>query len=313
MPRPSLIPPISTLYSRIKMQHLRLLLAIEERGSLRQAAEAVMLTQPAVSKMLQDMESMLGVSLFERHARGLRPTRFGLAATQFARLVFADMAGLRDELAALESGKVGRVRVGAVMAPTPVLLANVIRSLNREHPRLEVVVQVETSDLLVPLLERDQLDIVLGRVPEGWDSSGLEFEQLGEESLAIVVGPLHPLLGRRKPGFEELATFPWIMQPRPSPMRALIDRSFEDAGVAPPPSTIETAAVLMTTSLLADSELIAVLPASVAAFYAGLGALAVLPLPLPRKLGPYGIVTRRGRPPTASMSLLIDALRARPA
>ncbi len=93
-------------------------------------------------------------------------------------------------------------------------------------------------------------------------------------------------------------------------MRRLIDRSFEDAGVAPPPSTIESAAVLMTTSLLADSELIAVLPASVAAYYRSLGALAVLPLPLPRKLGPYGIVTRRGRPVTASMSVLIDALRA---
>ncbi|NUT15054.1 MAG: LysR family transcriptional regulator, partial [Cupriavidus sp.] len=168
-----------------------------------------------------------------------------------------------------------------------------------------------TSDVLMPQLERDQLDLVLGRVPDGWDSSGLEFEQLGDEGLAIVVGPQHPLARRRKLSFAELTRYPWIMQPRPSPMRALIDRSFEDAGVPAPPSTIETAAVLMTTSLLADSELIAVLPESVAAYYGRLGALTVLPLPLPRKLGPYGIVTRRGRPPTASMSLLIDALRAR--
>ncbi|MGO4306717.1 LysR family transcriptional regulator [Cupriavidus sp. RAF12] len=305
-----MIPSVTALHSRLKMQHLRLLLAIEERGSLRQAAEALTLTQPAVSKMLQDMEELLGVTLFDRHARGLRPTRFGGAATRYAKLVFADMAGLRDELVALESGKTGRVRVGAVMAPTPGLLAGVIRDLNRDHPRLEIAIQVDTSDLLVPLLERDQLDIVLGRVPEGWDSSGLAFEQLDEEGLAIVVGPQHPLCKRRRPSFAELTHYPWIMQPRPSPMRALIDRSFEDAGVAPPPSTIETAAVLMTTSLLADSELIAVLPASVAAFYEGLGALTVLPLPLPRKLGPYGIVTRRGRPVTASMSVLLDALRA---
>lgn len=306
-----MIPPVSTLHGRLKMQHLRLLLAVEERGSLRQAAEALTLTQPAVSKMLQDMEDLLGVPLFERHARGLRPTRFGLAATRYARLVFADMGGLRDELVALESGKIGRVRVGAVMAPTPGLLADVIRQLNRDHPRLEVAVHVETSDVLMPQLERDQLDLVLGRVPDGWDSSGLEFEQLGDEGLAIVVGPQHPLARRRKLSFAELTRYPWIMQPRPSPMRALIDRSFEDAGVPAPPSTIETAAVLMTTSLLADSELIAVLPESVAAYYGRLAALAVLPLPLPRKLGPYGIVTRRGRPPTASMSLLIDALRAR--
>lgn len=304
-----MIPSVSALHNRLKMQHLRLLVAIEERGSLRQAADALTLSQPAVSKMLQDMEDLLGVALFERHARGLRPTRFGGAATRYAKLVFADMAGLRDELVALESGKIGRVRVGAVMAPTPGLLANAIRQLNRDHPQLEIAVQVDTSDVLMPQLERDQLDVVLGRVPEGWDSGALDFEQLGDEGLAIVVGPQHPLAGQRTPAFAELTRFPWIMQPRPSPMRALLDRSFEDAGVPAPPSTIETAAVLMTTSLLIDSELIAVLPESVAAYYAQLGALAVLPLPLPIKLGPYGIVTRRGRPVSASMSLLIDTLR----
>ncbi len=306
-----MIPSASALHSRLKMQHLRLLVAIEARGSLRQAAEALTLSQPAVSKMLQDMEDLLGVALFERHARGLRATRFGGAATRYARLVFAGMAGLRDELVALEAGKIGRVRVGAVMAPTPGLLADVIRDLDRDHPQLEIAVQVDTSNILMPLLEHDQLDLVLGRVPEGWDGSNLEFEQLGDEGLAIVVGPEHPLARRRKLQLAELTRYRWIMQPRPSPMRALIDRSFEDAGVAPPPSTIETAAVLMTTSLLLDSELIAVLPESVAAYYAQLGALAVLPLPLPLKLGPYGLVTRRGRPVTASMSLVIDTLRAR--
>ncbi len=293
------------------MQHLRLLLAIEERGSLRKAADELALTQPAVTKMLQDMEALLGVPLFERHVRGLRATRFGTAATRYARLVFSDMAGLRDELVALESGKIGKVRIGAVMAPTPGLLAEVIRRLKRDHPLLDVSVQVDTSDMLVPLLEHDQLDVVLGRVPEGWDSSQLEFEQLGDEGLSIVVCREHPLVRRRrKPSFEALAKFPWIMQPRPSPMRALVDRSFADAGVAPPPSTIETAAVLMTASLLPGSELIAVLPSSVAAFYARLEVLKVLPVPLPRKLDPYGIVTRSGRPVSASMSLLLDTLRA---
>jgi DNA-binding transcriptional LysR family regulator len=306
-----MIPSVNLLQGRLRMQHLRLLLAIEERGSLRQAADELALTQPAVTKMLQDMEGLLGVPLFERHVRGLRATRFGLAATRYARLVFADMAGLRDELVALESGKIGKVRIGAVMAPTPGLLAEVIRRLKRDHPLLDVSVQVDTSDVLVPLLEHDQLDLVLGRVPEGSDGNALEFEQLGEEGLSIVVCRDHPLVRKRgKPSFEALTQFPWIMQPRPSPMRALVDRSFADAGVAPPPSTVETAAVLMTASLLPGSELIAVLPSSVAAFYARLDVLKVLPVPLPRKLGPYGIVTRRGRPVSASTSLLLDTLRA---
>ncbi|PMS35743.1 LysR family transcriptional regulator [Trinickia symbiotica] len=305
-----MIPPFSTLQGRLRMQHLRLLIAVEERGSLRQAADVLALTQPAVTKMLRDMETLLGVTLFERHVRGLRPTRFGAAATRYAKLVFSDMAGLRDELAALESGKVGKVRVGAVMAPTPVLLAEVIRRLKRDHPLLDVSVQVDTSDVLVPMLERDQVDVVLGRVPEGWDNSLLEFEHLSDEGLAIVVGHDHPLLKRRKLSLEELAVFPWILQPRPSPMRTLVDLSFADAGLAPPPSAIETAAVLMTTSLLPGSDLIAVLPSSVAAYYARLDVLKVLPVRLPRELGPYGIVTRRGRALSASMSLLFDTLRA---
>lgn len=304
-----MIPPVASLQSRLKMQHLRLLMAIEERGSLRQAAQALSLTQPAVTKMLQDMEALLGVTLFERHLRGLRPTRFGTAVTRYATLVFSDMANLREELTALETGSVGKVRVGAVMAPTPVLMAEVIRRLRREHPRLNMTVQVDTSDVLVPLLERDQLDLVLGRVPEGWEAGHLTFEKLGDERLAIVVGCGHPLAGRPAPGFGELATWPWILQPRPSPMRALIDRSFEDAGVAPPQSTVETAAILMTTSLLPGSDLIAVVPMEVADFHARIGLLHILPVRVPRKLDPYGIVRRSERPPSTSTTLLIDTLR----
>ncbi|WAS52767.1 LysR family transcriptional regulator [Burkholderia ambifaria] len=305
-----MIPPASTLRSRLKMQHLRLLLSIEERGSLRQAADALSLSQPAVTKMLQDMEALLGVTLFERHLRGLRPTRFGMAVTRYANLVFSDLANLHDELVSLETGRIGKVRIGAVMAPTPVLMAEVIRRLKRDHPGLNMTVHVDTSDMLVPMLERDQLDLVLGRVPEGWDASHLTFEQLGDERLAVVVGCDHPLAKRTDLTFGELATYPWILQPRPSPMRALIDRSFEEAGVTAPQSTIETAAILMTTSLLTGSDLVAVVPMAVATFHASMGLLHILPVPLPRKLDPYGVVTRLGRPPSASMTLFVDVLRA---
>lgn len=305
-----MIPPVSSLHARLKMQHLRLLLAIEERGSLRKAAELLALSQPAVTKMLQDMEALLGVTLFERHLRGLRPTRFGVAVTRYATLVFSDMAGLRDELESLETGRVGKVRVGTVMAPTPVLMAEVIKRLKRDHPLLNLTVHVDTSDMLVPLLERDQLDLVLGRLPEGWDASHLNFESLVDECLALVVGAGHPLAGRTNLTLEELASYPWILQARPSPMRVLIDRSFEDAGVTPPQSTIETAAILMTMSLLPGSDLIAAVPDAVANFHARMGMLHILPVPLPRKLGPYGIIMRQGRQPSASTLLLVDELRA---
>lgn len=304
-----MIPPVSNLQSRLKMQHLRLLLAIDERGSLRKAAEVLALSQPAVTKMLKDMEALLGVTLFERHLRGLRPTRFGVAATRYATLVFSDMANLRDELESLETGRVGRVRVGTVMAPTPVLMAETVRTLKRDHPHLNLSIQVDTSDMLLPLLERDQLDLVLGRVPEGWDAGHLHVEQLVDERLALVVGCDHPLAGEACPTWAALVTYPWILQPMPSPMRVLMDRVFEDAGVPPPQSTIETAAILMTLAMLPGSDLVAVVPMAVAEFHSRMSMLHVLPVDLPRRLGPYGIVTRAGRRPSPSTLLLIDTLR----
>lgn len=304
-----MIPSFAAMQARLKMQHLRLLLAIAEHGSLRRAASDLALTQPAVTRSLKDMEDMLGVPLFDRQARGLRPTRFGVAATHYAKLVFSGMQGLRDELSALETGKIGKVRIGSVVAAVPALLADALRRVRRDHPMLDVVVQVDTSDILVPQLEHDQLDLVLGRIPQDQEASHLDFEWLEDEELHIVVCRAHPLARRRGIGLAQLAAYSWILQPRPSPLRLLMDRSFAEAGVAPP-STIETAAVLLTATLLPGSDLVAVLPKSVAAFYERQDILKVLAVRLPRQLGPYGIVTRRSRPVAASTALVIDALRA---
>lgn len=117
------------------MRHLQLMLALSESPSLRQAAEGLALTQPAATKSLQELEDVLGVSLFTRHARGLDPTVSGKAVMRYARVVFADMDELREELVAIQAGDVGKVRVGAVMAPAPDLLTHVIVKLKQAHPR----------------------------------------------------------------------------------------------------------------------------------------------------------------------------------
>jgi DNA-binding transcriptional LysR family regulator len=306
-----MIAPASTIRKRLRLRHHQLQVALSETESLRRAADELAMTQPAATKALKELEDTIGVSLFVRHARGMEPTIFGEAVMRYARVVFEDLDELRDELAAIEAGDIGKVRIGAVMAPAPELLTHAIVALKAAHPRLQISVQIDTSDVLVQALQQDQLDIMLGRIPDGFPALDLSFETLGEEALSIVTRPDHPVARATiRPRLAELATYPWIVQPHPSPMRQIIDQTFRESRVAPPVSTVETSSILTTLSLLLDSDMLAVLPTSVAHYYVELGTMAALSTPLRGRLAPYGLILRKNRRIRPATQLVIDAIRA---
>lgn len=305
-----MIAPASTIRKRLRLRHLQLMMALSETESLRSAADELAMTQPAATKALKELEDTIGASLFVRHARGMEPTIYGEAVMRYARVVFEDLDELRDELAAIEAGDIGKVRIGAVMAPAPDLLTKVIVELKEAHPRLQISVQIDTSDVLVQALQQDQLDIVVGRIPYGFSALDLTFETLSEEALAIVARPDHPSVGiAAKPKLADLAKYPWIVQPHPSPMRQIIDQTFRESRVAPPVSTVETSSILTTLSLLRDSDMLAVLPSSVADYYAALDTIASLPTPLRGRLAPYGLILRKNRRIRPATQLVIEAIR----
>jgi DNA-binding transcriptional LysR family regulator len=286
-----MIAPASTIRKRLRLRHLQLMVALSETESLRRAADELAITQPAATKALKELEDTIGVSLFVRHARGMEPTIFGEAVMRYARVVFEDLDELRDELAAIEAGDIGKVRIGAVMAPAPELLTHAIVALKAAHPRLQISVQIDTSDVLVQALQQDQLDIMLGRIPDGFPALDLSFETLGEEALSIVTRPGHPVA-------------------RATVRPKIIDQTFRESRVAPPVSTVETSSILTTLSLLLDSDMLAVLPTSVAHYYVELGTMAALGTPLRGRLAPYGLILRKNRRIRPATQLVIDAIRA---
>jgi DNA-binding transcriptional LysR family regulator len=306
-----MIASASTIRKRLRLRHLQLMMALSETESLRSAADELAMTQPAATKALKELEDTIGVSLFVRHARGMEPTIYGEAVMRYARVVFEDLDELRDELAAIEAGDIGKVRIGAVMAPAPDLLTKVIVGLKEAHPRLQIGVQIDTSDVLVQALQQDQLDIVVGRIPYGYPALDLSFETLSEEALSIVARTDHPAFsaGAGKPRLADLSRFAWIVQPHPSPMREVIDQTFRESRVAPPVSTVETSSILTTLSLLRDSDMLAVLPSSVAGYYSSLGMIAAFSTALRGRLAPYGLILRRNRRISPATQLVIDAIR----
>ena len=306
----SRIPEAHVIQSRLRLRQLRLMLALAELGSLRRAADHIGMTQPAATKMLHEAEDLLGVELFERLPRGMRATPFGETVIYYARMVFAEISGMREELVSLESGNLGRVTVGVIPALASGLLTRTIATLKRSHPRLSMSIQVDTSDVLVQALLQDQLDIVLGRIPAGARGEDLLFDGLGEEALCVIAGAQHPLAKAERLEWADLQSMTWVLQQHPSPMRAIVNQVFHDARVDIPGSIVETTSMMTLLSLVQKTDMIGSIPVSVVEEYPGRHLLAVLPINFESRLPPYGLIRRRQRLLSSAMQAFMAAVKA---
>ena len=180
--------------ARLKTRQLLLLQVLADEGNIHRAAQVLSMTQPAASKLLKDLEDTLGVELFERLPRGMRPTWYGESMIRHARMALASLDRARVEVEALREGRLGPVSVGAITAPAITLLPTAVASAKAQHPRLRVSVQIENSDVLLERIAQDRLDMMVGRLFERHDKSDLRYEAIAEEPVCAMVRTGHPLL-----------------------------------------------------------------------------------------------------------------------
>lgn len=252
------------------------------------------LTQPAATKTLAELEELIGDRLFVRTARGLVATVLGEAATRYARLVFKDLEALDEELEALRAGGVGTVRIGAMNSQNGTLLPRAIAILKRDHPHIDPIVVEETSDRLLEALEEDELDLVVARIPQSWPTDRLDFRTFGEEYITVVARAGHPLADGRPVRHEALVDATWIIQLNRAPLRGIWEQIFREARLPLPRNVVETSSTLLTVSLIERTDMLALLPQSVARGFARFG-LVTLPLRIDATLRPFGLIRRRNR------------------
>ena len=289
------------------MRQVALVLAVGEHGTLRKASAQLGMSQPAATKMIQELEISLGQRLFERVGRGQKLTPAGNSVLRY----FSSMRGLFEamsrELAELQLGSAGRVSVGSIMAPSAKLLTNAIIALKKAFPLLSVDVTLDTSDRLLELLREGSLDLVIGRI-RGEHRFNYDFKPLENEALAIVVGTHHPMAKLKRVQFAQLMAYPWILQPLGSPMREVLEQEFRLQQALPPQGLIETASVVTTTCLIAETDMIGVVPQSIADNYAQHGLLKILPCLIKHKMEEYGTIIRHDRPLSDAARFFVDKL-----
>jgi molybdate transport repressor ModE-like protein len=309
MSTPLLIPQ---LLNRVRMRQVALILAVGEHGTLSKASSALGMSQPAATKMIQELESALGQRLFERVGRGQKLTAAGTSVLRYFSGMRGTFEAMSRELAELQLGSAGRVSIGSIMAPSPKLLTHAIVALKRAFPLLSVDVTLDTSDRLLELLRAGTLDLVIGRI-RGADRADYRFEPLENEALAVVAGVHHPLGSQKIVKFAELLVYPWILQPPGSPMREVLDQEFRLQQALVPQGLVETASVVTTTCLMAETDMVGVVPQSIAENYAQHGLLKILPCVITHKMEAFGTITRHDRPPSEAARFVVAALHKRSA
>lgn len=297
------------LRSNLKLKHLQLLVALDQFRHLGRASEYLSLTQPAVSKTLAEVERLFGVPLFLRSTKGTEPTAYGQTVVRFARSVLSDFDRTRDEIAAVSSGAAGRVRVGAMVVATPVLLAQAMERLKAASPQTTVLVEEGDLTRLLPQLRLGELDIFIGRLEPGYAAPDLETEPLYDEPMSIVCGPDHPLARRRRLDWAELAAQPWVMPPPWASSRVKLHQMFYKHRLNPPVDVIETASFLVTLTCLRERGAIGFWARSVAEHYRDQGLVRLLPVEVPIELPPVGLMTLRGRLRTPAVEQFMACLR----
>lgn len=297
-----------SLARRLKLQQLAIFERVLACGSLLAASRELHMTQPAISKAIQELEDHFGQSLLIRSHRGVQPTDFGQMLRGHSQALMADLRFLADDLNAWNAGISGKVVVGTLLAASAELLPQAILRLREMAPNIVVHVRVGVNEKLFPELARGELDLVVGLMPSQDTSPDYVHVALLNETLCAVVGRRHPLATSSALDLSELASAEWVLPPSDSEASHAAHHFFDMLGCERPSRTVESVSIMTNLGLLVDSHMIGLMPFSVARKFVHLGLLSVLPLNQDIPFGQVGYTLSRSRPASPATQRMIMAL-----
>jgi DNA-binding transcriptional LysR family regulator len=300
----------TSLRLHLNTRQLTLLVHLDEDPRLSGAASAAGLTQSAASKLLRQVEMALDVKLFERHARGVIPTRYGEILLRHARLALSELGLAHEGILALKTGVSGKAAVGTVTHPGTSLIPMAVARMKQRHAGILINVDVDSSRQLVQRLLQGSLDIVLGQELDPQGADEVVYEPLaGDEPHAIIASARHPLAGRKDLQLEDLVGQPWILPPAGSLLRDKVAARLVERGMPLPTNIVETTSLPLITALLQQSNMVAALPEEAVQSSCEAGHLTVLLGDLTLGVGAFGLITRRNHKLSQAAQIMLSTLR----
>lgn len=261
----------------LESRRLRHFLTTFELGSIGQAAEKLLLTQPALSKSIRQLEDELGVRLFDRTTIGVVPTVFGQALAMHAKTIEQQVRQAEAAIAGLKGKAKGVVSVGVGPSVATGLMPAATVMLLKLQPEIELNVVRGLVDELIPALRRGELDVAVGAWPLVSDPA-FSTEILLRDRIEVVGRVDHPLAGRPVPAVE-LLRHPWALPPATQRWRQLLDEAFYTQGLSPPKPGVTSNSATYLLALMRRSDCLSFLPRQTIVGEAGLTTINVEDLP----------------------------------
>lgn len=293
--------------TRIKFRHLVCFLEVARQGSLARASDKLAISQPALSKTLKELETLLAATLFVRSKSGAALTESGVA---FLRYAGPSVQALREGVNRLRSGEHEPITatLGVLSTVESMLVPEVVCRLHARHPALVVSVVTGPSAYLLSRLRVGELDLVVGRMTDSPQILGLTFEHLYSESMTLVVRSGHPLLADTQ-ARHHLEDYPLVLPLAGTTIRKFADSLFVQHGISPPRQRLETLSLALSRRYVQCSDAIWVAPFDAVMQDLSRGDLAELKLGMREPGGSVGLCSNPSLAMPMAAQWCVEVLR----
>lgn len=291
----------------LKVHQLRVLVQLRQLGKVQKVADALHVTQPAISKQLREIESAIGTPLFERIGNRIEFTAVGDHLARRAAQILQELQSLETEVAALSKGLAGELSVGMVTTAVQLLVPDVLLRFRQLAPNACVDLVERTAGELFEMLDAGQVDLIVCRVTDRKTLQPDLSSVLLTDPLVICCSSGHPLALRTDLQWKDLEAMSWVAPARGSPALEAFMQLLDKHGVSPR-IAVHTISITAIIPLLSSSDMLGLLPLSMARRLATEQRIRMLPLDTANLLGQISAHWKAGNTnPLAS--LMTDCLR----
>lgn len=294
---------------RIKLQHLHVLMAVVQAGSMRKAAALLNTSQPVISRSIAELEHTIGVQLLDRSAQGIELTESGRAMLRHGVAAFDELKQGVKTIEYLADPGAGEVRIGSGINTGETFVTAVIEQLSRRYPRMvfHLVASGETDRLYRDLHER-KIDFLIARKGGRLGDEKLGFEILYDPPFVVVAGARSPWARRRRIALAELVNEPWVLPPPEGVMGPAHLDVFRASGLGHPRIAVFATQPGARLDLAATGRFLTIATGRVFGLSKRLG-IKVLPVKLQHARVPVGIIILKNRTLSPAAQLFIKTAR----
>ncbi len=263
----------------IKPGHLLYLAAVGEHGSFVRAAKYLHISQPALSLSIQRIEHLTRTKLVERGRNGARLTTAGLLLARRGCEIRGAIAAAVDEIDLLNHGISGRLRIGGTPLSTNSIIPEVIGQILSVTEDVSISVIEGIDEELLELLERNELDIVIGAPGSVANRPAFDTTPLFSSKTLLAVRRDHPLAARRSVSLADLENAVWAIPPEGGAFRKQVEALFTAYGIAFPERIVQASSIHVITRIIRLSDAVTLAAEHIVRDEVALGRLKCIQIP----------------------------------